>query len=276
MDLGGGSGSSFEAGPDAAEAIVAGVKRTNQLTLEATVETRTARQSAPIVSLAGASRQKANLVLAQEGEELVLRLMLARHGLEEHAIPLGKLRLGHPTHVLVSYRPGRLDAFRNGEPVAGRDLEGDFFRWRPRPLRFGADWSGFLEGAAFYGRAFSPEEAGESARRYLEKVARRPEVPVQRLRGRLAARSRTPTLQDISPYREALAVYEYQGDEGPVRVAHWVILDGRTLPVTNRREGETVDLVLTPFARNPQLESIFLSDTLPPAGGAALFYDAGR
>lgn len=283
MDLGAGS---FTASPEAAEAIVAGVKRTNQLTLEATVETRTARQNAPIVSLAGAGPQKANLVLAQQGEDLVLRLMLARHGLEEHTVPLGKLLPGRPTHVLVSYRPGRLDAYRDGEPAAGRDLEGDFFRWRPRPLVFGASlrdgggaWSGFLEGVAFYGRAFSPEEAGESARRYLEKVARRPEVPVQRLRGRLVARSRTPTLQDISPYREALAVYEYEAGQERVRVAHWVILDGRTLPVTNRKEGETVGLVLTPFARNPQLESIFLSDTLPPdrdRQGTALYYDAGR
>jgi hypothetical protein len=280
MDLGGGS---FTAGGEAAEAVVAGVKRTNQLTLEATVETRAARQNAPVVSLAGAGPQKANLVLAQQGDELVLRLMLARHGLEEHAIPLGRLRPGSPTHVLVSYRPGRLDAYRDGEPVAGRDLEGDFFRWRPRPLVFGASpgdgggaWSGFLEGIAFYGRAFSPEEARESARRYLEKVERRPEVPVRRLRGRLVARSRTPTLQDISPYREALAVYEYQVDQERVRVAHWVILDGRTLPVTRRREGETVDLALAPFDRNPQLESIFLSDTLPPAGGAALYHDTGR
>lgn len=161
---------SFTAGHDTAEEIVAGVRRTNQLALEATVEARAARQSAPIVSLAGAGLSKSNLVLAQEGEDLVLRLTLSRHGPEEHAIPLGRLRPGRPTHVLVSYRPGRLDAYRDGEPVAGRDLEGDFFRWRPRPLRFGTAWSGFLERVAFYGRVFSPEEARESARRSLEKA----------------------------------------------------------------------------------------------------------
>jgi len=291
MDLGAGA---FVAANEASEAVVEGARRANQLTLEVTLEPRRRAQNAPIVSLAGAGAQKTNLVLAQAGEELVLRFGISQHGFVEKEYRLGRVAPGRSTHLVVSYRPGLLAAYRDGERVVETDLQGDFFRWRPRPLVFGADtrsenpWSGFLEGIAFYGRAFGPEESRESARRSLERAGKRPEVPAVRIRGRLLARSRIPTLQDISPYREALAVYEYRVEEviagaappvspgNVVRVAHWVILDGRTLDTARRREGETFEILLTPFARNPQLESIFISDTLPADRTRVLQFDAGR
>jgi hypothetical protein len=56
-----------------------------------------------------------------------------------------------------------------------------------------------------------------------------------------------------------------------IRVAHWALLDGEPRPAARRREGETVKLTLEPFAANPQLEGLFVSDTLPPGGGALWF-----
>jgi hypothetical protein len=287
MVLGGGT---FTASWEASEAIVAGVRETNELTLEATLVPAALRQNAPILALSGGARDRSNLVLAQEGRELVLRLALARRGVARETLRLGPLQPGRGTHLLVSYRPGRLIALRDSRIVldAGA-VQGDFFRWRPRPLVFGGEarspvtWSGLLEGVAFYGRFLEEDEARENARRALEKAATRPRVPTLRIRGELLARSHTPTLREISPYREALAVYEYRvervlaGDfDGEVvRVAHWVILDGETLPVSRSAEGELVELTLEPFAANPQLESVFLSDDLP-AGEGGLFYDAGE
>ncbi|HWN42778.1 MAG TPA: LamG-like jellyroll fold domain-containing protein, partial [Thermoanaerobaculia bacterium] len=267
----------------AGQAIVAAVKRTNEVTLEATVTPRTERQDVALVALSGGRRDTRNLVLAQEGDELVLHLGVARRGHAEHEVRLGKVEPGRPVHVLVSYRPGHLAAWRDGEEVlVSEDLQGDFFRWRPRPLTFGAErrqpgsWSGWLEGVAIYGRALGPDEARENARRYLEKIAGRPEVPRVLIRGRLAARSRTPTLQEISPYREALAVYEHRAEGRTFRVAHWVILDGELQPPSGWSQGEERDLLLEPFERNPQLESVFLSDTLPPAPAVPLYYEVRR
>lgn len=280
MDLGGGA---YVASEEAGQAIVAAVKRTNEVTLEATVTPRAVRQNAAVLSLSGGRPDTRNLVLAQEGNELVLHLAVARRGRVEHEIRLGKVTPGRPAHVLVSYRPGHLAAWRDGEEVlATEDLQGDFFRWRPRPLTFGAErrrpgsWSGWLEGVAIYGRALGPDEARENARRYLEKVSKRPEVPRASVRGTLTAKSRTPTLQEISPYREALAVYEYEAEGETFRVAHWVILDGDLQPPSGWREGDVRDLLLEPFAQNPQLESVFLSDTLPPAPAVSLHYEVRR
>lgn len=280
MDLGGGA---WAASEEAGQAIVAAVKRTNEVTLEATVTPRTGRQDAAIVALSGGRADTRNLVLAQEGDELVLHLGVARRGFAEHEVRLGRVEPGRPAHVLVSYRPGHLSAWRDGEEVVTTgELQGDFFRWRPRPLTFGAErrrpgsWSGWLEGVAVYGRALGPDEARENARRYLEKIARRPEVPRILVRGRLEARSRTPTLKEISPYREALAVYEYRVEGRTLRVAHWVILDGELQPPSGWSEGEERELLLEPFERNLQLESVFLSDTLPPAPTLPLHYEVRR
>ncbi|HYN19462.1 MAG TPA: LamG-like jellyroll fold domain-containing protein [Thermoanaerobaculia bacterium] len=280
MDLGGGV---FVASEEAGQAVAAAVRRTNEVTVEAVVTPRLGRQRAAILALSGGRQDARDLVLAQEGDELVLHLAVARRGRAEHAIRLGQAAPGRATHVLVSYRPGHLAAWRDGQEVlTTEDLQGDFFRWRPRPLTFGAErrqpgfWSGWLEGVAIYGRALGAEEASENVRLYREKAVSRSPVPQERIRARLVARSRIPILQEISPYREALAVYEYQAGGKTIRVAHWVILDGERQPAAGWPEGEVRGLLLEPFAANPQLESVFLSDTLPPAPGVILQYEAGR
>jgi hypothetical protein len=95
-------------------------------------------------------------------------------------------------------------------------------------------------------------------------------------------------LAEISPYREALVVFEYEVEASPegelqpgkIRVAHWAILDGKTLPITRAAEGQVLRLAVEPFDANPQLESLYLADTLTDAGGLPLYYavdpSAGR
>ena len=50
--------------------------------------------------------------------------------------------------------------------------------------------------------------------------------------------------------------------EDTVRVVHWAILDGRLQPTAEREVGEEGRLALESFARNPQVENTYLSDTL--------------
>jgi hypothetical protein len=100
------------------------------------------------------------------------------------------------------------------------------------------------------------------------------------VRARLVERSKIPTLTEISPYRQALAVYAYEVLETVrgrpagerVRVARWVILDGNTLEEARLRPGQEERLTLEPFAENPQLEGLFLSDTLGAAADGSLYY----
>jgi hypothetical protein len=80
-----------------------------------------------------------------------------------------------------------------------------------------------------------------------------------------------PTLEQITPYRSALVVEEYEPVRGGarLRVARWAILDGERLPAVARPIGSTARLRLEPYAAQPQLESVVLSDTLPPMPAAA-------
>ena len=122
-----------------------------------------------------------------------------------------------------------------------------------------------------------------SARAYGRKVAERAVPRVTRLVGKLIARSFVPTPEDIAPYPESLAVFEYEVVkvlEGfyvapKMRVAHWVVLGGTSLARGRVEVGDEVELTVTEFTENPQLEQVNLSDTLEFDFDLRLYFDVG-
>ena len=277
MVLGGGA---FEAPPKAAASLFAAARATNELAIEATLETSGLDQPglARIISFGGGGRRW-NFTLGQEGSFLVLRIRTGPVGsaADRLRVRLFELAVGEPAHVVAGYSPGRLVVYRDGEQIQVSDeIQDGFFHWQSGKLLFGAaaggggEWSGKLEGVALYHRVPGPEAIRESYLRYRELRQRRPSVSRLVIDGRLRAKSVIPTDSQIAPYRQALAVYEYDVEEvheGEVsgdrlRVAHWVILDGDRLPVAAAAVGSSVRLELEPFDANPQLESHYLSSTL--------------
>jgi hypothetical protein len=221
------------------------------------------------------------LVLNNRRVELELHTGSPRRRPFERAT-LMTLPSGRSSHVVLTYSPGQLTAYLGGEPVLRSDaIQGDFYHWRNRVLVAGGDTEGrgTLEGLAIYDRVLEPDEVVENAARYRRLLERRPAVAQAVVDATLVSRSALPSLREITPYRRGLVVYRYRVErvlrgEAPrdVRVAHWAILDGHTQPVAERRPGTQVRLTLEPFAANPQLASLFRSDTLPAAAGAPLFY----
>ena len=284
----------YAADQEVAGYVVSRCEAVNQVSLEATLTPAAAAQGdaarpAWIVSY-GRGPGARNLDLGQAGRRLVLRLRTPSTGrdADRPQLDLFELPPARPTHVLVTYEPGRLRVYRDGEPVLeSAAVQGGLGQWRNHPLVFGGEagggggWAGTLEGVAFYSRVLPPEEARENHLRYRALAEARPRVPRVEVRARLVASSRAPTLREISPYRSALFVLEYEVEEvlggslerPRVRVARWAILDGETQPVAAARPGSRARLVLEPFAANPQLESVFLADTLG-GGGSPLYYAA--
>lgn len=288
MRLGDGA---FAAPKEAGERILEATTASNELTLEATLTPRAASVEGlgRIVTFSsGASRR--NFTLGQEGRNLVLRVRTGPTGpnADRPQVTLWPVTPGEPVHVVATYTPGRLRVYRNGElAMETGDVRGSFgMHWRRGRLVFGDEWGGggawpgTLEGVAIYSRALDPETAREGWLRYRRLLEARPEVPRTVVRARLAERSKIPTLSEISPYRQALAVYEYEvldavrgrpaGDR--IRVARWVILDGDTLLEARLRPGHEERLTLEPFTANPQLEGLFLSDTLGGEAQGQLYY----
>ncbi len=293
MELAGGL---FVADDASVLGVLRGCQSTNELTLEATITAhrKAGRDMARIITFSGGLSSR-NFTLGQVDNRLVFRLRTATTGAnaDQPQLDLGPLPIGRPTHVVVSYTAGHLTAFVDGRQALASDAVQDgFFHWQARPLVFGNEWQaqrpwhGAIEGVAMYHRAFDLEQASESFQRYDELRSQRPQIPRGRIQATLRQRSVVPSMREISPYREALAVYEYEVQEvlstdladvtsgSTIRVAHRVLVDGETLPVSRRAEAQTYELTVEPFIDQPQLESLYLSDTLPAQPGALLLFSA--
>ncbi|MCM2268986.1 MAG: LamG domain-containing protein [Thermoanaerobaculia bacterium] len=278
------AGGLYEAGAASVERVAAALRGTNSLSLALLLEPATVAASArgPLVALTRSPRDR-GFVLRQSGDRLELLLRTGRAGAAEPAIPLFALADTAPRHLALAFSPGRLAIWRDGELVERRVVAGDFYHWRLGALQLGAEagdgarFRGYLSHLRVWGREIDDAEAAAAARSARAVLA----APVERLdvAARLLARSRPPTLDEISPYRQALLVEEYElvrggGVPRRFRVARWALLDARPTAPLAIAVGATVALRLEPFAAQPQLEAVVLADTLP-AASLPLYFAAG-
>ena len=130
-------------------------------------------------------------------------------------------------------------------------------------------------------RETEDDEVKREHEAYQRIRAQRPAISPVAVEVELVKLSKVPTLKEILPYREALLVGEYRVkqvvkgklDAKTVRVAHWALLDGTARTPTTRKPGWSGELELESFEVNPQLKSLFLSDTLEDNFDAVLYYD---
>jgi hypothetical protein len=272
------------------QALLTACKRSGQLGMEALLTPRRtdAQARGQIITFSSGPHSR-NFTLGQEGDRLVLQLRTGSPEPTARAVKLCRLTAGKPHHVIVSYSPGRLWAALNGAPVpVSAAVQGDFSNWTAQHLLFGEEWDrshrwdGELEGIAIHSRAIPAEEARRRYTWYVRRLALRKPAEQVVVQARLVKATPVPTLQAIAPYRRCLIANEYavekvvQGRYGPatIGVAHWAILDGKSLP-NDRKIGASYRLRLERFTDHPELESERLmmeSDEFD----LELFYDVGR
>jgi hypothetical protein len=274
----------FTAAADDANRLRWSLQATNEMTLELTVTST--GDNGRIVSFSSGGRGE-NFFLEELDGELVFGLRQGSRGPDAvERVRVAPITAERPKHLVLTYSPGHLRVFVDGRLVnASDEMQSGFFHWRSYDLTFGdessggSNWSGLLEGIAIYDRVLDEGVIRDNFARTRQRIESRTEPRRLVLDGRLRRISAIPTLAEISPYREALAVLEYEvvrfieGDSGEstVRVADWVIADGDRLELP--AVGGSERLALEPFAAQPQLESVYLSDTLPAAtDGAVLYY----
>jgi hypothetical protein len=159
-------------------------------------------------------------------------------------------------------------------------VPGDLKLGSGSPVNLG--WAGRIQSFALLNRALSAKEVEFRYEAQQEHSAAAPSPPL-RVRAALAARSHVPSPQEIAPYRESLAVFEYrvlevlegESSNERIRVAHWLLLDGTPLPYRDLEIDSEVTLQLSPFSANRQLKNANLSDTLEPDFDLDLFLDEG-
>ncbi|MBM3213403.1 hypothetical protein FJZ36_00580 [Candidatus Poribacteria bacterium] len=276
----------FIAPDSVSAAILDRLRATSALTLEATIMPASDRQSGPArIATFSTDSGSRNFTLGQDGARLVFRLRTPKTGTNgvSPEVQLFDVPASEPTHVVVTYVPGRLIAYRNGETIIDTNVvQGGFDNWSTHRFLFGdewsgeRDWSGALEGVAVYDRALSPNEAlgsYEAYRNILFSRAHRSSIDVEAV---LMARSDVPSVQEIAPYREALVAAEYRvvgaGEATPerIRLVEWGILDSSPLRLPSG--GDPRRLVLEPLDANPQLSGVYTSDTLEPDPDVPYYY----
>lgn len=280
---------------DVDDALLQACRASNQLTVEVLVTAEKPTQAGParIVTFSSSASSR-NFTLGQEGDEFVLRLRTTGTG--PNGLPpqvaLCKVEAGRPTHLVVTYAPGLLAAYRDGKEVlTSAAVQGDFSNWEPHSLLLGdeqdggRDWAGRAECVAVYNRFVRPEEAAARFAALARRLRDRTPVVRVELEAELLEKTVAPDPQDLGEYPRTLVVYRYRlaadgalGARGTeVLAAHWAILDRRTVPdIVDRVTGRLYKLDLEPFDRHPQLASERRFDTTDTLD-LPLFYDqAGR
>ncbi len=255
---------------EAGAAVAEAVGKTGSLSFEAWLTPEGEPDgSATIWALGG--EEGINAALTVEDGKLCLRWRPANRseGLETSALADWEEARG-ARHLAVVLGEGEAKAYLDGA-FAGRAPHSAI--WNGEAIYFGGtpeagtNWSGFMEGVALHGRVLSPDEIGRQAAAYRQLAADRSPGRVVTVRAELTEASAVPAPEDIKPYLRGLVVNEYRVVEvldgeleaEEVLVAHWAIMDGRTLETARRRAGREYTMRIELYDERPELEGERLS-----------------
>ncbi len=209
-----------------------------------------------------------NVTLSQKGDTLSLRL----RGRTGDPLPLAKLPADHASHVVVSYAPGKLAVFIDGQrvllanspdvPVAGWTAQAVIFG---DALRGGRNWPGLMEGMGLFGREIGAAEARQRFEAFKERgAARKKSVERVVIDAKLTGVCAAADPQGIAPYKRCLSTQQYEvvktieGNltDKVISVAQWSVLDGRVVPgYLKYKAGQTYRLALERWSDHPEQES---------------------
>ena len=159
-------------------------RRSHQLTLEAILIPANAKQSGPArIITFSADAGARNFTFGQEANQFVLRLRTSKTDHSPTTWSLCPLTPQKPQHILITYQPGQLRCFLNGEEVLlNIQAAGDFSTWDVERQHFllGDEWTGQrlwpgeMRAIAVYARALDKQEAQAN---YLYWARRLPNLP---------------------------------------------------------------------------------------------------
>jgi len=254
--------------------MIEAVKKTGGFTVEFVAAAATVDGTGPrrMISLAK-DGEDICFSVGQRGDKLIFVLRTDETGPGGKEVEIAPIEAGRLYCVAVGFSRGVLTAWVDGRRVIETDaVPGGLAGWPDEArLLFGDErgttgppWHGLLEGVAVYDRKITDGEAARQAELYAARLAARPERPVYEAELELVRRHEPPDLEEISPYRRALVLNLYKvldgspvaDANGEVRVAEWVLLDGKE-PEANKalQPGTRRTMRLQRYEDHPQLES---------------------
>jgi hypothetical protein len=275
MMLGGGV---FEA-PGAGERISEACRKTSQITVEMLLTPFSTGEDGEMhrIFTIASDTSTRNITLGQKNGRLTLWISSEdqiKSEKPQEEIALGHLHPDETHHVIVGYRQRKIEVVIDGEFYNPRlKADGGLGHWQPRKLFFGAAsdgssaWHGKIEGVAVFDRLVDDEEALEhyaSSQALMGARVKNDEHPV---RAKVLEVSRVPTLESITPYRNALMKFRCQvlsAEEGftakEIVVSQWCWLDAQPMPAQKLKPGDEVELRLQSLDNNPQVKTLVNRD----------------
>jgi len=268
-------------------AMLSAYDKTGTLTIELVFATRQLRQRGSIglwnsdsdgasyLIIVGNTDTEAALMVQQLDDALRLKVS------GQPAVKIGTLTDTRPHHLVVTYKPGRVQAWLDGVQTADSvDIQGkakiDWYHGVSlgRNAKFKpAAWQGWIDAIAVYDRPLAEAEAKANAAVFAKIIAARkmPEPLVAEVN--LLAKSKVPTPAQIAPYRNALVINEYEAvsvlegklEAKKIRVAEWGLWDTREAKDSSfsPQRFRNQFIRLEPFESNPRMESELIFNTLP-------------
>jgi len=209
-----------------------------------------------------------NVVLSERGNQLLLRL----HGIAGAPLPLVRLPGGRASHVIVSYAPGKLVVFVDGQRVLlANPPEVPLTGWNAQTVIFGDawrgghNWQGSMEDLGLFGREIGAAEARQRFEAWREASAgRKLSVPRVIIEAKLTGTCAPADPQGIAPYKRCLSLQQYEVSKvvsgtlasKVITVAQWSVLDGKVTPdYLQYKAGQTYRLALERWEDHPEQES---------------------
>lgn len=266
--------------PNVGTAIGTQVAKSGAFTIEATITPAQVPPKAPGIVMTFADDKGADFALVHDKTGLSLRLP------GNPPIPLFQPVAGKPDHLVVLCSKEKWLAYRNGEPAGTGKLAAIPPPWGKRDLFLGAGfaganpWHGRMEGIAIFPRALVRADAMAQMGAIKASLAERKPATKVRFQGTLVRQAETSDVMKIRPYTRSLSAAEYKVDkvlagewtEPNITVMHWMVMDGKRLPIADQKPGAKVELTVEPLAEHPQLESSRRDEIEDADLDATLFY----
>lgn len=284
---------------DTARCITERCRATDEWSLEATLTAANAFQGRPgrprrIIGCRRDGDPAICFSLDQEAGNfsVALTLQTGSDAPRVERVLLGPVTDEQPQHVVVSYAPGTLRGWVNGNLALDKRIDGRL-PWQNAAFvdglhfggleQMGTLWRGTIEGVAISSRAVSADDARDSAQAYFDALRARTPIRRIRLTARLAAKAAVPRPEEIAPYRHALVVHEYdvlsvlQGEYAgeKIQVVHRGLVDLQPTDVTRMPAGDPCELLVEPYEDHAELAGQLLRE-LAGNLGHELFCDVSN
>jgi len=257
---------------DAAAPLLKDCQASNQFALEAVVNpSGTAATNEQVIIAFADELKDGNLVFAQQGNQLMLRLKTDGANASAFSLPLGPVIPHQSTHVVLSYADGKFACYLNGKrAILAHPFKGGFSTWTAQPLIFGDsakgghNWPGLLENIGLFSREISAGEARARYLQYRDRAKARKPIETILVDAKLVGPCPAADPKGIAPYRRCLSVQLYevqkviQGkcDDKKISIAQWSVLDAQVVPAYEKLTvGQTYRLALERMSDRPEQES---------------------